>query len=356
LEQSLNTEYTKRLKKIEEALEYVCPPNPTGNWVTGVTGAIPHIPASSDLQGIHKPIWALLERGGKRWRPLVMVLSYELFEPAPDHFYPLTALVELPHNGSLIVDDIEDGAEERRGGPAVHLIHGMDMAINSGNHLYFLPTYLFDNWVGPQNRLLNMMKDFNQVMRRLHFGQGMDIQWHNQHNFLPGVQDYLQMCRFKTGALARLGALLGARAAGADDEKATALGQIWETAGVGFQILDDVKNLTTGNPGKMRGDDFIEGKKSLPVILHGEMSADRGQGLLGTMAAILEAPNNKKQDYIENAIGMVTQSGALQAASDRGEQLLEDAKNLLVSAIPASEVRDLHLGLMEMFQEQMRKG
>jgi geranylgeranyl pyrophosphate synthase len=79
------------------------------------------------------------------------------------------------------------------------------MAINSGNHLYFLPTYLFDNWVGPQNRLLSMMKDFNQVMRRLHFGQGMDIQWHNQHNFLPGVQDYLQMCRFKTGALARLG-------------------------------------------------------------------------------------------------------------------------------------------------------
>jgi len=76
----VNTEYNKRLNKIEEALEYVCPKAPANRWVTGVTGTIPHLPDLGDLAGIHAPAWELLGRGGKRWRPLVMILSYELFD------------------------------------------------------------------------------------------------------------------------------------------------------------------------------------------------------------------------------------------------------------------------------------
>ena len=69
---------------------------------------------------------------------------------------------------------------------------------------------------------------------------------------------------FKTGAIARFAAQAGALLACNDDSLASSLGAVWEQAGVGFQILDDIKNLTTGNPGKKRGDDIVEGKKSLP--------------------------------------------------------------------------------------------
>ncbi len=92
-------------------------------------------------------------------------------------------------------------------------------------------------------------------------GQGLDIQWHNNHECFPLVDEYLQMCRYKTGSLARMAAEIGVAAGGGSDDRALEMGCACEEMGVGFQILDDVVNLTTGNPGKKRGDDIVEGKK-----------------------------------------------------------------------------------------------
>jgi octaprenyl-diphosphate synthase len=105
----------------------------------------------------------------------------------------------------------------------------------------------------------------------------MDIAWHRDFNSLPRLDEYDRMCRLKTGCLARLAAILGV-IVGAEAEVAASLkeiapladsfGNAAEQLGVGFQILDDVKNLSTGIPGKKRGDDIVEGKKSLPVLLY----------------------------------------------------------------------------------------
>jgi octaprenyl-diphosphate synthase len=349
-------EYTKRLDDIEGALGRVFPERTNLAWAQLVAGQTV-LPLKADtLDKINAPAWALLSRGGKRWRPVVMMLSHELHGGALPSLVDLTTLVELPHNGSLIVDDIEDNADVRRGGPAIHLLHGVDMAVNTGNFLYFEPTYLIERSGLDEAVQYRMMKLYLRVMRRLHFGQGLDIVWHNDHDYLPDRQEYLQMCRFKTGALSRLAAELGAASAGASEAEADAVGDLWEDIGVGFQILDDVKNLVTGNPGKLRGDDIVEGKKSLPVLLHGERAADRGASLLSLFGEVNAARTKAApvQPLIEAAIALMEASGALKAASQEGESLLEGARTRLRRDWPASAARSGMEMLIDTFWEGLK--
>jgi len=166
----------------------------------------------------------------------------------------------------LIHDDIEDDSEERRGKPAVHKVYGVDTAINSGSFLYFLALSCIEAYKGKNKELI--YKLWAKYMRGLHLGQAMDISWHKKISFVPSLEEYFIMCGLKTGSLARLAAEAGAYIAGADEKTAVRFGNAAEKLGIAFQILDDVKNLTTGVPGKLRGDDVVEGKKSLPVLLY----------------------------------------------------------------------------------------
>jgi octaprenyl-diphosphate synthase len=126
-----------------------------------------------------------------------------------DAALPLVPLVELPHNASLIHDDIEDNSDERRGKPAVHLIYGTDTAINGGSFLYFLPLTCVDGWDAPPDLKSRVYAAWGEHMRRLHLGQAMDIAWHQDFASRPSPDEYSLMCRLKTGALARLAAVLG---------------------------------------------------------------------------------------------------------------------------------------------------
>ena len=345
-------EYTKRLTDVEEVLSRVFPVTPDQAWLEAVTGEADLPLPRPALERIQAPGWELLRRGGKRWRPLVMTLSHELHGGSLAAISDLTALVELPHNGSLIVDDIEDGADQRRGGPAIHLVHGVDMAINTGNFLYFVPTYLIERSGLDETAQYRLTKLYLRTMRLLHVGQGLDIVWHNDHSSFPAPRDYLRMCRFKTGALSRLAAELGAAAAGASDAEVAAVGRLWEDIGVGFQILDDVKNLVTGNPGKRRGDDIIEGKKSLPALLHAERSPDRGAGLLELFSRVAAAPD-EAWPLVEDAIALMNASGAVQAAASEGSALLDAARRRL-ALWPASPARRGMEGLIGSFEEGLK--
>lgn len=351
-------EYTKRLADVEGALARVFPARTDLGWARLVAGQAELPLRPETLDKINAPGWELLARGGKRWRPLVMMLSHELHGGALTTLTDLTTLIELPHNGSLIIDDIEDKAEQRRGGPAIHLVHGVDMAVNTGNFLYFEPTYLLERSGLDEALQYRMIKFYLRVMRRLHFGQGLDIVWHNDHDSLPGVDEYLQMCRFKTGALSRLAAELGAAAAGASESQIDAVGGLWEDIGVGFQILDDVKNLVSGNPGKHRGDDIVEGKKSLPVLIHAERADDRGARLLALFAEVGAAHVAKApiQALIDQAIALMESSGALEAAYRRGEALLEGARERLRRDWPAGDARTGMESLIDTFWEGLKQG
>lgn len=352
----MKQELEDRLHAIELALYDIIPQAVQGFWTETVAAGLRTPLPDRFIEKINAPALALLRRGGKRWRPLVLELVYEICGGKNPGIRTLSALVELPHNGSLIIDDIEDKAEERRGGPAIHLLYGTDMAINTGNFLYFLPTYVLDGDQWPEAMKARMLHYYLRTMRRLHFGQGLDIQWHNDHDFLPEVDSYLQMCRFKTGALSGLSAEIGAAAAGADKKTIEAFGEIWEDIGVGFQIMDDVQNLTTGNPGKRRGDDLIEGKKSLPVILHCAQGGTEKKALMDQFKLIAQTGNQVSDQVLADTITLMESSGAIQQAAARAEELLSAAWQRMVALAGPSAPRDLLDHMVQGFVKSLKTG
>ena len=267
------------------------------------------------LAEIEAPGRDLLERGGKRWRPLLLALTCRLCHGPEAAAVALAPLVELAHTGSLIIDDIEDGADLRRGAPAAHIRHGLDLAINAGNLLYFLPESCIAAADLEPATELQVHRLYLRAMLRLHYGQGLDILWHREPARVPEPAEYFTMCRCKSGSLAGLATGLGAVLAGAPAELAALLRRAGEEFGVCFQIIDDVRNLTTGNPGKRRGDDLLEGKKSLPVILYCNRDAASRRRMVERLAACSAA--GAGDDAVEETIALLDRAGTIEQA--RGE-------------------------------------
>ena len=340
-----------RLAKIEEYLQTILPEKVNKYWKESVMG--PAVVKDDFLNQINAPARDLLLRGGKRWRPLLMMLFYNLYR-SDDDILPLTPLVELPHNGSLIIDDIEDSSDFRRGKPAVHILYGTDLAINTGNFLYFLPHICVDSSNFPDEIKLAAYRYYNESVTKLHIGQGLDILWHRDKDYIPSVDEYMTMCSFKTGGLAQLCGRLGVRAGGGSEETALAMGEACKQMGVGFQILDDVTNLTTGNPGKKRGDDIVEGKKSLPVILCSQMGGNMTR-LKEIFAYAGEHGIEKAGDAVEEAIALIQATGAVEKAREKALSILKESRNTIMNSYPASPVLDEISALFDSFLK-IRKG
>lgn len=336
------------LLSIEERMDAAFPAQVGRDWLERTAGSTCDLDDPDQASRFIAPGRDLLKRGGKRWRPLVMVLTCRALGGG-DSALDLTPLVELPHNGSLIIDDIEDGSEQRRGLPAVHLIHGVDLAINAGNLMYFQPTYLIEDAPFSPERKNLLFSGYLEDLRRLHLGQGLDILWHRNHDRVPSVKEYMQMCRFKTGSLSRMAGRLGALAAGKTKEDALESALIWEDIGVGFQIADDIINLTTGNPGKARGDDIVEGKKSLPVILQYHKSPETGPALARCFEEARELGHEEGFRPIEEAIGLMESSGALEEARAAGRDLLARSLDRLNRVLPPGPDRSALAGLVGEF-------
>lgn len=370
----MDREYSLRLEKIEARLDAAFPRDPGGAWLDAVFPGVPVSP--EQVRDLAAPGRDLLDRGGKRWRPLLALLVCEA-AGGGDAALPLTPLVEFPHNASLIHDDIEDESGLRRGKPAVHLIYGNDAAINSGSFLYFLPLAALEAWDAPpvsKNRVFSL---WAAHMRRLHLGQSMDIAWHNSPG-APETAGYYLMCGLKTGCLARFAALLGLAAAcsvkewrgevsppastevrdraerGGPGQSFSAppplfpgpffqaacglYGEAAEKLGTGFQILDDVKNLDTGVPGKKLGDDIVEGKKSLPVILYLRARPEKA----GFAAGCFRAAREKGADAgeIGDFIAEMKNAGVLEEARRQGEALIAEAGEAFSRPLDGAETPD----------------
>ena len=335
----MKEEYTQQLQKIEAELDRWLPgfhgsgiasveaASSGSTWaeLTFPAKAVKKISAES-MRVLLTPGKDMLSRGGKRWRPLLMTLICENLGGG-DAALPLVPLVEFSHNATLIHDDIEDDSEERRGKPALHKIYGIDTAINSGSFLYFLSLSCVEFYDGKNKD--RIYKLWAECMRGLHLGQAIDISWHRKISFVPTVEEYFVMCGLKTGSLSRLSAELGAYAAGASEETARNLGEAAEKLGIGFQILDDVKNLTTGIPGKKRGDDVVEGKKSLPVLLYLTKFPEKREYVFYCFHAA--KINGTAVPEVEELIHTLTETGVLKEAEEKGHALIEEARNTFCS-------------------------
>lgn len=332
----MNKEFSDRLQKIETVLNKYLPSHSNPQWRSASFGAIDSCINETHLENLIGPCKNLVDLGGKRWRPLLLVLCAELasshktepeIQKSLEKAYNITPLVEFSHTASLIHDDIEDAADTRRGKPCAYITYGLDVALNAGSWLIFQASACIQSIDASSDEKKFLYELYLMELRRLHLGQAMDILWHRNPQLIPSIDEYRAMVRNKTGTLSRLAVKLGCLAGGASQEIIDKAGCFAEDIGTGFQIIDDVINLTTGNPGKKRGDDIVEGKKSLPVLLYLEKNPSDTEKL----ASLFKQAREEGIDSpaVEKAISILTDSGAVEEAKKRGEKIiLENAANL----------------------------
>ena len=212
-------------------------------------------------------------RGGKRFRPALLLLCAEWFGASYEDALPSAVALELFHNFALIHDDIEDSSLFRRGKPTLHHLHGIPLAINAGDSLFGMvyEILLTNRERFGDQKALDIISLFNQVFRATFEGQAYDIGWVTNNHF-PSKEEYFEMIRRKTGVYSGRGPCqLGALIADAPPDILEQVGDFGEALGIGFQIKDDLLNLEedageSKEYGKERGGDIREGKRTLITI------------------------------------------------------------------------------------------
>jgi len=266
------------------------------------------------------------QRGGKRFRPALLLLCCELFGGDPEDALTSAVALELFHNFALVHDDIEDESLLRRGKPTLHLQHGIALALNSGDALLGLVhETLLNNHTRLSSALsLQIHRHLNKVMRATFEGQALDIGWVAKRTF-PDRAEYREMIGRKTGWYSGRGPCqCGALIAGAAESELEAVGSFGEAIGIGFQVRDDLLNLTekseneapsagAGGYGKERGGDIAEGKRTLITIelleRLAETDAERVRNIL-----LAEREQVSEAD-IDWCISRAESTGALDAAA-----------------------------------------
>ncbi len=283
-------------------------------------------------QALSAPIWDLLDRGGKRWRAVLFLVIVEGLREDPEAYLPYACIPEILHNGTIIVDDVEDGASMRRGEQALHLVHGTDVALNAGNAMYFLPLKIITRNPGDLDAetRLDAYEMLMAELNRTHLGQGMDICWHNRKTIDIEEQEYLEMCACKTGCLGRIVARLAAIVTEQDEETERALARYAEQMSVAFQIGDDILDVETsmeagGDFGKGVGNDVREGKKTLMVI-HAAANAPPEQA--ARLEELLWADDNTDEE-IREVVDILQTAGSVTYAREQAERLGRRARNEL---------------------------
>ncbi len=324
------TDYLDRLKpEIDEIIEKYVPRKVNQDWLEFVFEK-PRYEYTPDAvqESLLNPIWDFLDRGGKRWRPGLFLLVAEAVGGNVNKLKDFSIVPELIHNGSLIVDDIEDQGELRRGKPCLHKIFGIDVAINAGNFLYFLPLVVFKKNKDKfdEKVFLKAYNVYTQEMLNIHLGQGTDIFWHKGKAKNISEKEYFQMCIFKTGCLSRMAAKLAVVLSGGDDDLAKKVGKVAEAIGVAFQIQDDILDIDlTGQErekfGKSFGNDIKEGKRSLMVIhsLNNASSVDKKR-----LLEILDS-HTESIGEIEEAIEIIRKYKSIDHAKKIAKTIISDA-------------------------------
>jgi geranylgeranyl diphosphate synthase type II len=287
-------------------------------------------------------------RGGKRFRPALLLLSAALAQGDPALALPSACALELFQNFALVHDDIEDGSLVRRGRPALHRLAGVPLALNAGDLLFGLVyEALLDNeaLLGAA-RALEIQREFARVFRRTFEGQALDIGW-IRSNHLPDRAEFQTMIRLKTGWYSgrgpcRIGAMIGA----APPATVEALGDYGERLGIGFQLRDDLLNLApdsaglapgvlSGGYGKERGGDIAEGKRTLIVIeLMERLPPQEGAR---AREILTRPPERTSEADVAWVIAAAERTGALAAVRSRCQQLSAEARAALAGLPPSPQ-------------------
>ena len=252
-----------------------------------------HNPFPTVPRELYDPCDYILALGGKRLRPALLLMGYELFRDDPSPAFPAAWAVELFHNFTLMHDDIMDAAPLRRGQPTVHTKWNATTGILSGDVMLIF-AYRFLARAGDPGTVAGLIDTFNRVATEVCEGQQMDVNFETRDDV--GIGEYIRMIELKTAVLIGGALEMGAICAGASPEDAARLSHFGRLAGIAFQIQDDLLD-TYGDPakfGKQVGGDILQNKKTLLVLKTLEVApeADR-RALRQWMATGSENPQDK---------------------------------------------------------------
>lgn len=232
----------------------------------GASALDPRVPAGVWRRALAGPAAEFLRRGGKQLRTTFVRAGWVLAGKSPSSMPErLPLVIELLHAGSLIVDDVEDGSLERRGGPALHELCGVQLAINLGSWMYFWALAEIAELELPVETELRVHRLAASTLVRCHQGQALDLAVRIADldiAHVPGV--VATTTRLKTAALCRLAAELGALAAGASPDRFAACGRFGEATGIGLQMLDDLGSLTCAARRAKGREDLRGGRPTWP--------------------------------------------------------------------------------------------
>lgn len=275
----------------------------------------------------------IISAGGKRIRPVLVLLVANAYQYQGKHHHELAAIVEFIHTATLLHDDVVDESSLRRGRKTANALFGNAASVLVGDFLY--------------SRAFQMMVTINsmQVMQILAdatnvIAEGEVLQLLNMHD--PDVTEarYLQVIRSKTAKLFEAAAQIGALIAGARPDQIEAAAEYGRSLGTAFQLIDDVLDYS-GNAdeiGKNVGDDLREGKPTLPLIYLMKNGTEAQKELV---RACIELGDESKFDAVLTAI---TQSGALDYTKKEAHKAAERAI-LSVSGLPESVYKQALLEL-----------
>lgn len=295
--------------------------------------------------GLYDPIKYVLSMGGKRIRPVLMLMAYNLYKEDVSSIYDPATAIEVYHNYTLLHDDLMDRADMRRGKTTVHKVWNDNTAILSGDAMLVLAYQYMA--ASSSEHLKEVMDLFSLTALEICEGQQMDMNFESREDVKE--EEYLEMIRLKTAVLLAASLKIGAILGGASPEDAENLYDFGMQIGVAFQLQDDLLDVY-GDPavfGKNIGGDILCNKKTYMLIKALER-ADRDQleGLnhwlsttsfcpeekisavteLYTQIGIKAVCENKMREYYTRAM---TSLGAVSVIEDKTSELKKLMKHLM---------------------------
>ncbi|MGC8974846.1 MAG: polyprenyl synthetase family protein [Thermoprotei archaeon] len=289
---------------------------------------------------LYEASYHLIRAGGKRLRPLVLVLSGRMYGLDERVGIRAGASVEILHNFTLIHDDIMDKDAFRRGVPTVHTVYGEEMAILAGDLLFakaFEALGRLSELV-PADRLVKAFKELTWAASTVAEGQALDMEFENRWDV--SLNEYLAMIYKKTAALFKSSLVIGALLAGAPENEILNLERFAECVGIAFQIRDDILGLIAEESvlGKPVYSDLREGKKTV-LVIHAlsRLGPEEKKKLTSTLGR-----RDASVEELSSLAELIKSTGAVEFADSLADEYLKRGLEALSKVRPVDqEAKDL---------------
>ncbi len=283
-----------------------------------------HIPYDRKPKELYEPIKYVLSLGGKRIRPMLTLLAYNLFKDDPQSILPTACAIETYHNYTLLHDDLMDNADLRRGHMTVHRKWNANTAILSGDSMLVLA---FQQIAQCKPEKLKQVLDlFTITALEIGEGQQYDMDFENRNDVTE--EEYIEMIRLKTSVLLACSVKMGAILADAPEKDAEYLYQFGEKIGLAFQLQDDFLDVYGDSKvfGKAIGGDILANKKTYMLINAFNLANEQQAKLLDNW---MECENPDPQEKIAAITELYNEIGIDKLAADKINFFFKEGLKLL---------------------------